>query len=58
MGLARELLLTGDVERALQFAEAGLGSVTMESVSFLADLREKNAALADQRYATVGECKH
>lgn len=53
IGVARELLLTGDVERALQFAEAGLGSVTMETVSFLAELREKNAALADQRYATM-----
>ena len=53
MGLARELLLTGDVERALQFAEGGLGSVTMESVSFLADLRETHAALADQRYAVM-----
>jgi len=53
MGVARELLLTGDVERALQFAEAGLGSVTMETVSFLAELREKNAALADQRYAAM-----
>jgi hypothetical protein len=53
IGVARELLLTGDVERALQFAEAGLGSVTMETVSFLAELREKNATLADQRYATM-----
>jgi hypothetical protein len=53
MGVARELLLSGDAESALQFAEAGLGSVTRESVGFLIDLRQKSAALADQRYAAM-----
>jgi hypothetical protein len=58
MGVARELLLSGDAEGALQFAEAGLGSVTMDSVGFLIDLRQKSAALADQRYAAMLASSH
>ena len=53
LSLARELLLVGDLERALQFADAALGTITIETVSFLADLRKKNAVLADQRYAAM-----
>jgi hypothetical protein len=51
--VARELLLVGDVEGALQFADAALGAVTIETVSFLANLRGKKPALADQRYAAM-----
>ena len=53
LSLARELLSVGDLERALQFADAALGTITIETVSFLADLRKKNAVLADQRYAAM-----
>ncbi|HEX3143127.1 MAG TPA: hypothetical protein VHQ64_04095 [Pyrinomonadaceae bacterium] len=51
--VAEELLAAGDVQQALQFAEPALGSVVMQSVDFLASLREKDAALADQHYAAM-----
>lgn len=50
--LARQLLDT-DVERALQFADPGLTTVTMEGLSFLSALREKNSGAADQRFARI-----
>lgn len=50
--LANQLLET-DVERALQFADPALVTVTMEGLNFLAFLREKNPAAADQRYARL-----
>jgi hypothetical protein len=50
--LANELLET-DVERAMQFADPALATVTMDGLSFLSFLREKNAAAADQRYARL-----
>jgi hypothetical protein len=53
LGVARELLEADDIERALQFAEPVLGSVNMETVSFLSNVRSKNAALADGRYAAM-----
>lgn len=53
LSLARELLSVGEIERALQFADAALGTITIETVSFLADLRKKNAVLANQRYAAM-----
>lgn len=53
LSLARELLAVGDIERALQFADAALGAITIETVSFLVELRKKNASLADQRYAAM-----
>jgi len=48
-----EQLLDADVERALQFADPALGTVTMEGVDFLSSLRDKNPAAADQRYARL-----
>ena len=53
LGLARQLLDAGDVERAMQFAEPVLGEITMQSIDFLLFLREKDAAAADQRYAAM-----
>lgn len=50
LGLARQLLAT-DVERALQFADPALVSITREGIDFLSSLREKDAAAADRRYA-------
>ncbi|HBB88764.1 MAG TPA: hypothetical protein DC047_14225 [Blastocatellia bacterium] len=47
--LANQLLET-DVERALQFADPVLGTVTMDGLNFLSSLRDKNAAAADRRY--------
>lgn len=53
LGVARELLSTGDVERALQFADAALTVVSMETLHFLADLRAKDPAAADRRYLAL-----
>src|SRR5437763_8262236 len=50
--LARQLLDT-DVERALQFADPALVSVTMDALDFLSYLRERDAAAADRRYLTM-----
>jgi len=43
-------LLQADVPRALEFADPALVSASMEGLSFLASLREKDAAASDQRY--------
>src|SRR5687768_871263 len=40
LGVARELLETGDVERSLQFADPVLTTVSMETMNFLVDLRK------------------
>lgn len=53
LSLAESLLRTGEIERALQFADPVLGSVTISTLNFLTQLREKNAAAADQRYAAL-----
>lgn len=50
--LARTLL-ADDVERAVQFADPALSSVTMQGLFFLSSLRQKNAKLADERYAAM-----
>ncbi len=46
-------LLDADVERALQFADPALGTITMEGLTFLSLLRDKNPAAADMRYARL-----
>lgn len=46
-------LLEADVERALQFADPALVTVTIEGLNFLSFLRDKNPAAADQRYARL-----
>jgi hypothetical protein len=51
--MATELVNSGEIERALQFAEPGLGSIDIQSVPFLVRLREKNADVADRRYAAM-----
>jgi len=50
--LANQLLDT-DIERALQFADPVLGTVTMDGLSFLSFLRDKNPVAADQRYGRM-----
>jgi hypothetical protein len=49
LSLARQLLDV-DLERALQFADPALVTVTIPGLNFLSFLREKDAAAADQRY--------
>jgi hypothetical protein len=53
LSVARELVKAGEMERALQFAEPVLALVTVESMNFLSQLREKNATIADARYAAL-----
>lgn len=53
LSLAESLLRTGDIERALQFADPVLGSITISTLDFLTFLREKDPAAADQRYAVM-----
>jgi hypothetical protein len=50
--LANQLVET-DVERAIQFADPALTSVTMDGINFLSFLREKNAVAADQRFVRM-----
>jgi hypothetical protein len=53
LGVARELLASGDAERALQFAEPVLGRVTMDTINFLSQAREANPSAADSRYSAL-----
>jgi hypothetical protein len=53
LSLAESLLRTGDIERALQFADPVLGSVTITTLDFLTHLREKDPAAADRHYAAM-----
>jgi hypothetical protein len=53
LDLAESLLRTGDVERALQFADPVLGSVTISTLDFLTQFREKDPVAADQRFAAM-----
>ncbi len=55
LALAQELLDAGDTERAMQFAEPALGLVNMNTLNFLATLRDKNPSIADQRYLALLE---
>ena len=51
--LATQLLQDNDTERALQYADPALTSVSHDSINFLSALREKNSAAADQRFAAL-----
>lgn len=53
LSVARELLVAGDIDRALQFGDAALNVVSIESINFLTDARERTPALADARYARL-----
>lgn len=51
--LAAQLLEEGDVERAMQFADAALYPVNTYGANFLDMLREKSKEAADQRYGAL-----
>lgn len=53
IGVASQLLQIGEADRALEFAEPALSLVTMQTINFLSDVREKNADAADKRYAAL-----
>ena len=52
LNLARQLLDT-NVERALQFADPALATISRDGVNFLSYLRDKDPSAADQRYAAM-----
>ncbi len=51
--LAGQLLDVGDVERAIQIADPALASVNVQAIYFLTQLRLKNVAAADERFASL-----
>src|SRR5947209_4133668 len=51
--LAIQLLEGGDVERAMLIADPALDRATPQGIVFLTGLRQKNAAAADRRFATL-----
>jgi hypothetical protein len=51
--LAGEFLAADNLPRALQFADPALVQVDTRTISFLIELRNKNAAAADQRFAAL-----
>jgi len=53
LSVAKELMQNGEMERALEFAAPALTTVGIDSINFLSDLREKNSAAADERYAAL-----
>ena len=53
LSVSREMLQSGEIDRALEFADPALSVVSRESVDFLIDVREKAPKLADSRYAAL-----
>ena len=51
LGAASELLKAGNTEQALEFARPALTIVTVGTIDFLSELREKNSKAADSLYA-------
>ena len=51
--LAAQFGEANNIERALQFADPALTSVSERSIVFLVNLRDKNAAAADQRFISL-----
>lgn len=53
LSLAENLVRSGDIKRALEFAEPALGNVTMSTLDFLTLLRDKDPLAADMRYINM-----
>lgn len=53
LSIASEMLRSGEIERALQLAEPALAVVGTQSIAFLTNLRDKDPAAADSRYAAL-----
>ena len=53
LDLARNLLMAGDIKRALEFAEPALGTATISTLEFLTLLRKHDAPAADRFYASM-----
>lgn len=53
IGVASQLLHIGEIDRALELADPALSLITMQTINFLSDVRDKNADAADKRYAAL-----
>ena len=53
LSVAREMLQSDEIDRALEFADPALSVVSRESIDFLSDVREKAPKPADSRYAAL-----
>jgi hypothetical protein len=53
LSVSREMLQSGEIDRALEFADPALSVVSRESLDFLSDVREKAPKPADSRYAAL-----
>lgn len=53
LGVARWILANDNVETAIRFAEPALNIVGIDSLAFLTELRAKDPAAADKRYAAL-----
>ena len=53
LSVANEMLQSDEIERAIQIAEPALAVVSRQSINFLINLREKDPAAADSRYAAM-----
>lgn len=53
LSVALELMQSGDLDRALQFADPALTTVTRATINFLTYFREKNPSAADNRYQAL-----
>ncbi|HJU92897.1 MAG TPA: hypothetical protein VJ656_08200 [Pyrinomonadaceae bacterium] len=53
LSVATELMQSGELDRALEFAAPALTMVSIQSVAFLTKLREQNASAADMRYTAM-----
>ena len=53
LGVASELLKAGNTDQALEFARPALRIVTVGTIDFLSELREKDSQAADSLYANL-----
>jgi hypothetical protein len=53
LGAASDLLKAGETQKALEFARPALTVVTVGTIDFLSDLREKNPKAADSVYGNL-----
>ena len=53
LALARDVLASGDSDRALQFASIELSNISLFTIDFLSRLRQRDALTADLRFAAM-----
>ncbi len=53
LGVAKEMLESGNIDAAIQFADPALSTVGIDTLAFLTELRAKDPAAADKRYAAM-----